>query len=178
MIQRAIVFILLFLTSSGMSQTGNWTLTLKNGDQVTEGIPYKVDQGALILIQDGPFIIIPIADIAQLRIDEEAFKRTYRTVLKWGVFGVMAGGFTSIVIGSISRANRSYPAPSQQGDLVGSDFDLGSEFDAIAGGVFGGLVGLIVGGVVYKMPPPGDKVFPFEALSDKQKLKLLRGLLK
>ena len=170
---RTIVVVTLFLTSFGLAQQNSWILTLKNGDQMNDIVPYNVDQGSLILLQDGPFVFIPIDDIAELRLDKSATRRTYRTVLKWGAYGVIAGAFTSIIIGYIERAKSPPPSPSQPGDFV-ITFPSGPGVDAMAGGVFGGLVGLIVGGVVYNQPSPGDTVYNFEELSAKKKMKILR----
>ena len=54
---RTIVVVTLFLTSFGLAQQKSWILTLKNGDQLNDIVPYNVDQGSLILLQDGPFFL-------------------------------------------------------------------------------------------------------------------------
>ncbi len=90
---------------------------------------------------------------------------------------MLAGVFTAGITDQIRSANRPPPPPSDPGALIGPNIEFGSGFNLMAGGVFGGLVGLIVGGVVYKTPPPGDKVYHFEYLSDKKKVRILKKLV-
>ena len=166
---RTIVILILFWTSSGLAQNNGWTLSLKNGEQMTNILPYKLDQGSLVLLQDGPFDYIPINDIVEIRVNRTGSGGTFRTVLEWGAIGVLAGTITAILTDKIGRANRPAPTPSRPGALLNDNIEFGAGANALAGGMVGGLVGIIVGGVVYNRQPTGARVYSFEALSDKKK---------
>ena len=177
MVGKNIVFLILFIASSVFGQQSKWVLTLENGEQVTNFVLHDIDQSSLIVLRSGPFRYIPISDIVELRNDKSELKRTYKTVLTWCGIGMFTGAFTSAMSGEATRANRPPPPPPQYGDPLIGDLDFGVGFDAMAGGVVGGLAGLLVGSIVYNRPII-DEVYSFKNVDDAKKRKILLSIIK
>lgn len=173
---RVFVMLTLILTNFGLGQQLGWTITMKNGEQMMDVVLHGVETGSLITLQSGPFGFIPIIEIDEIRLDNSGYRRGARTVLGWIGIGVVTGVITAVVIGDMERANSPPPPPSRPGAIIGDNIDFGSGFDAMAGGLIGSVVGIIVGSWIYHRPI-SDKVYSFKKLDDEQKVKLLQKLI-
>lgn len=170
-----ILCLVISLSISGFGQEGNWKILLKNGEVVADMVFFSLENDTLALLNSGPLFLVPVQDIAELHVTNSNEKKT-KAIVNWIIIGVGAGTVTSLIIYYMNEANKPPPAPVEGYQLIG-DFSFGPQFDAMAGALVGGAVGLIVGSYKYNRPM-AEKSYIFGNMSDRRKLKVLSRNLK
>lgn len=159
--QKNIVILLLFMISmTTYSQDDHWQIKLNNGESLTNVVFYTFENDTLALLNSGPLLMIPIQDIVELRNSVAEKKRTIGIIARWIGIGVVTGAITALLTDSSS----------------GSSYSFGPAFVALAGGGFGGLVGVVIGTYKYSNPVV-DQVHNFDSMSEREKARVLSRIV-
>lgn len=142
----------------------NWRLILTNGDTLSGVSLEKLAGDSILVSQDASINSIPIASLVEMR----NFKKSQ--FLKGAGIGFLAGAAAGALIG---WATYEEPQPSPESFIL---LDFGPGANALAGGVVGGLGGLLLGGAIGASAGKDD-IYPLSTLQFPQRKEIIQLIL-
>lgn len=155
------VISILLLEASSFAQDNNWQLVLTNGDTISN-ISLRELEGDSVAIECSNVALtkwIQVDSIAQLRkINKSRFWRG-------AGIGILVGTAAGALIG-LATYEEPTPSPHKW------NFDFGPEWNAMGGGIVGGLTGFALGGFIGAALGK-DEVYRISQMQKMQKINTL-----
>ena len=166
------IYIIIYLlsTSSLLSMSNNWKLTLINGDTISN-ISLQRLEGDSLVISDTTFTKCILVDsIIEVRQINKSYFREGAGI------GLLGGVIIGVLIGSAAY-KESGPSSGESKDSINLDFMPGGPgINTLAGGILGGLSGFLVGGIIGAFSRK-DEIYDLLLKNHDQKMNMIKLIL-